>query len=153
MQDSQGNEEKIWVAGGRLYAKRRQERVTLGFWQICDVVEDWQQELMQAGKWEMRLGLHSNGVQLADPAFARAFTRYGENRRFTNTCCATHEERRAAFIDVVDEMLKRLELAVATDEDHYVRSLLPSPLVRFTWLQLSRSVGASSIHRIVCATS
>ncbi|HEX9069292.1 MAG TPA: hypothetical protein VF807_11020, partial [Ktedonobacterales bacterium] len=56
------------------------------------------------------------GIQLAHPLCVRALTRSGEERRFPNARRPTDEERRAMFIDMVDELLERLYLAFAADE-------------------------------------
>jgi hypothetical protein len=72
---------------------------------------------MEAGEWEMRFRLHSNGVQGAQSMFARSLTRSAKERRLADARCTTDEERRATFMDMIDELLERLDLTVATDED------------------------------------
>jgi hypothetical protein len=60
---------------------------------------------------------------------------------------------RAAFMDMIDEWLERLELAFATDEDVHARSLPPSPQGCRAGAWLGRSVGPSRVHRISWTTS
>src|SRR5262245_49939075 len=101
----------------------------------------------------MRFRLHSDGIQRSHFLCARTLTRGIKERRLANARCSTYEERRATFIDMIDEMFKRLKFAFTTDEGLHARSPPPSPQVVHAEPWLNRSVGPSNVHRIAWTTS
>jgi hypothetical protein len=76
-----------------------------------------------------------------------------EQRGFANTRLPMHEERRAVYMDMIDELLKRLKFAFATDEGLHARSPPPSQHCFHAEPWLNRSIGPQNVHRIAWTTS
>ena len=82
-------------------------------------------QLMKAGKRQMRLGLHSGRAQHREATFARNASRHGEQPGFADSRLAVQDERPAATggqaspaatLDSVKQRSQQLDLSVPADQ-------------------------------------
>ena len=112
-----GDGDEEWVVGGvRCESECCRKCQPLGTGQSVQAAQDRPQELVEAGKRKVRLRPHPNGAQDSDPARSRRLDRPSEQGRLADPGIAADQERPTTLARPPDEVVDRLQLAVAAED-------------------------------------
>ena len=115
LQRGERDAEEVWRRGAA-HPEGGLHRFAVRGGQRVEVVEDRQQQLVQARERQVRLGLHAGGAEHPHAAAGRAARRLPEQRRLPDPRLAADEQRAAPLPHPVEQARDRVQLAVAAED-------------------------------------
>jgi hypothetical protein len=135
-----GEADQIDVGDGfaRNQGERHLEGVPLKLGEPVEPVEERQQQLVQPGEGQARLGLHRSGPEHAHPLPTCPCRRRCQQGRLADTRVPANHERTAAAVNPVDEAREPRQLLLSADQDRRRLGSRPFYAHALSWRRTGR---------------